>query len=104
MIAFWILKNAYAIPKITVQIDERADRLRSELTDAELEVVEDAGDAGRRRRRTLRRAVPAGAVLAVGEDADAEHAEEAADAVHRDRAHRVVDALLLDEDDRFDRR
>ena len=45
MIAFWILKNANAIPKITVQIDERTDRLRPELADAELEVVEDAGHA-----------------------------------------------------------
>ncbi len=52
--------------------------------------------------RALRREVPAGAVLAVGEDADGRHAEEAADAVHRDRADRVVDAPLLDEDDRFD--
>ena len=44
----------------------------------------------------------AGAVAAVGEDADAEHAEDAADAVHRDRTHRVVDALALEEEHRLD--
>ena len=48
-------------------------------------------------------AVPAGAVAAVGEDADGEHAEGAAHAVHRDRADRVVDLqLALDEEHRLD--
>ena len=42
----------------------------------------------------VRRAVPTLAVLAVGEDPDREHAEGAADAVHRDRADRVVDLRL----------
>ena len=98
MTAFWILKNPYAIPKITVMIDERTDRLRSELPEPEVDVVEDAGDAAGRRRRTLRRGVPAGAVLTGREDADAEHTEDAADAVHRDRTHRVVDAAPLEEE------
>ena len=96
MTAFWILKNAKAIPKITVQITSAPIACDAELAEAELDVVEDAGDAvgvG----CALGRAVPAGAVLAVGEDADAQHAEDAADAVHRDRADRVVDAPLLDE-------
>ena len=76
---------------------ERTDRLRPELADAELEVVEDAGHTRRRRRRALGGEVPAGAVLTAGEDADGQHTEEAADAVHRDRTDRVVDAALLDE-------
>ena len=42
-------------------------------------------------------AVPARAVLTVGEDADRQHAEGAAHAVHGDRTHRVVDAAALDE-------
>ena len=48
-------------------------------------------------------AVPAGAVAAVGEDADGEHAEDAADAVDGDGADRVVDLeLALDEEHRLD--
>ena len=39
-------------------------------------------------------AVPAGAVGAVGEEPDGEHAPRAAHAVHRDRAARVVDLQL----------
>ena len=46
--------------------------------------------------------VPPGAVVAAREDPDAEHTEDAADAVHGDRAHRVVDALALEEQDRLD--
>ena len=94
MSAFWILKKAKAMPKITVQIDERTDRLGAELTEPRLAVVEDAGDALADAAAPFVGAVPAGAVVAVGEDADAEHAEDAADAVDRDRADRVVDALL----------
>ena len=47
--------------------------------------------------------VPAGAVVAVGEEAHAEHAEEAVDAVDGDGADRVVDLhLVVDEEDRLD--
>ena len=43
------------------------------------------------------------AVLAVGEEADGEHAEGAADAVDRDGADRIVDLqLALDEEHRLD--
>ena len=48
------------------------------------------------------RDVPAGAVAAVGEDPDAEHAPDAAHAVDRDGAHRVVDAPALEEEHRLD--
>ena len=55
MTAFWILKKAKAMPKITVQIDEHADGLGAELAEPEAEVAtEDADDAlagvGHRRR------------------------------------------------------
>ena len=70
MTAFWILKNAKAMPKITVQITTAPIACATELT------------AAARRRRGCRStpcgrrwhlvgAVPAGAVLAVGEDPDA---------------------------------
>ena len=63
-----------------------------------------------RRRRTGRvtlpaDAVPAGAVGAVGEQPDREHAPGAAHAVHRDRAARVVDvADVVEEHDAVARR
>ena len=63
---FWILKNRKAIPNITVEIVSDADRLRAQLAPA-APAVEDAGDAVR--GVGVRRAVPAVAVLAVGEDA-----------------------------------
>src|ERR671911_3048033 len=71
---------------------ERADRLRSQLPETELQVVEDPGHAGRAGRRARFGQVPAGAVVAAGEDADGQHADDTSDAVHGDRADRIVDA------------
>ena len=49
------------------------------------------------------RTVPPGAVLAVGEEADAQHAERAVDAVHGDGTDRIVDLQsALDEEHRLD--
>ena len=93
MTVFWILKKTKATPKITVQRTTIADELGDELAEAvtprscKMPVTPC-------RRRLVVCAVPPGAVLAVGEHADAEDAEEAADAVHRDGADGVVDTSL----------
>jgi hypothetical protein len=89
--ADWILKKAKAMPNITVQITTHTDGLGDELLPAEGDVVEDAGDARVGGELVGLGDVPAGAVGAVGEDADGQHAEGAADAVHGDGADRVVD-------------
>ena len=82
------------MPKITVQITSDAEHLGAELAGVAPEQALDALDVG---------AVPAGAVAAVGEQADGEHAERAVDAVHGDGAHRVVDLqLALDEEHGLD--
>ena len=74
--------------------DGGGDDLRAELPEAA--AVEQAGDGALD-------AVPAVAVGAVGEQARRRDAPEAADAVHGDRADRVVDLeLALDEDDGAD--
>ena len=92
MTVFWILKKAKAMPNMTMAIVRHPIDLGAELAPA-VTAVDDAGDAlGGRVRHDG--AVPAGAVLAVGEDADGEHAEDAADAVHGDGADRVVDLEL----------
>ena len=72
---------------------DRADCLRGELRRVAVEQALDrAGHA-----------VPAVAIGAVGEQADRQHAERAADAVHRDRADRIVDLQhAVDEEHRLD--
>src|SRR5262249_62391365 len=47
-------------------------------------------------------AVPARAVVAIGEDADGEHTPQAAHTMHRDRAHAVVDTDALEEEHAVD--
>ena len=100
MTLFWILKKAKAMPKITVQIMTDADGLGAELAEPSprsrspkipVTPLPDSAHVA------VGGAVPAGAVGAVGEDADGQHAEGAADAVDGDGAHRVVDAPALDE-------
>src|SRR5205823_3043396 len=76
-----------------------------ELGDQLLRVaVEQAGDALERRAggtEVLGRAhaVPALAVAAVREQADGDQAPEPIDAVNADRAHRIVDLDLIEEED-----
>ncbi len=87
----------------------RADHLAEELLETVRGVVEDAGHAGVRLAGGVRlrdgaagRQVPASAVLPVGEDPDAQHTEDAADAVDRDGADRIVDTATLPQADRLD--
>src|SRR5690606_7207906 len=76
------------------QRDELGDQLAAAVA-----AVEDAGDTlglavddvGGGAVPADARAAGVDAVLAVGEDADEEHAEAAAHAVHRDGADRIID-------------
>ena len=71
------------------------------MTSCDAVAVEQAAHAVRAvglHHRVAHDAVPAGAVLAVREDADREHAPEAVHAVHRDGADGVVDAACLEEE------
>src|SRR4030095_13840339 len=78
--------------------DSNFDALRDELLGV---TVEQTGDAlaGLAQIVVPADVVPAGAVGAVREEPDAQDAPGAVDAVNADRAHRVVDADLVEEED-----
>ena len=81
---------------MTVHRTTTPSELGAELAGVAPEQTLDALDVG---------AVPAGAVAAVGEQADGEHAERPVDAVDGDGADRVVDLQpALDEPHGLDRR
>ena len=96
------LNQTYAITKPKTTSTRAVDRLHDELRCVAVQNAAHAVGTVLLDELIANDAVPAGAVLAVGEDADRKHAPQAVDAVHGDRADRIVHAALVEEEHALD--